>query len=119
MKDLKTHRLRTPGEVMFPLDPRNFRSRVWHPALHRAGLRAIRIHDARHTHASLLIAAGADVVAVSRRLGHANPNITLTTYSHLFKRSDSVRRKHAGNHVICATATAIVVRRGWTPGESR
>ena len=67
---------------MFPLDARNWRSRVWHPALRRAGLRSIRIHDARHTHASLLIAAGADIVAVSRRLGHANPAITLSVYSH-------------------------------------
>ena len=52
-------------------------------------MRSIRIHDARHTHASLLIASGADVVAVSRRLGHANPSITLTTYSHWFQRRDA------------------------------
>ena len=82
LAELKAHRLRTPGEFMFPLDARNWRTRVWHPALRRAGLRAVRIHDARHTHASLLIAAGADIVAVSRRLGHANPAITLGVYSH-------------------------------------
>jgi len=87
--ELKAHRLRTPGEFMFPMDERNWRSRVWHPALRRAGLRAVRIHDARHTHASLLIAAGADVVAVSRRLGHSNPAITLSTYSHAFARRDA------------------------------
>ena len=86
---LKRHRLATPGEFVFPLDERNWRSRVWHPAFRRAGLRSIRIHDARHTHASLLIAAGADVVAVSRRLGHANPSITLTVYSHVFERRDA------------------------------
>jgi len=80
--ELKAHRLRTPGERMFPIDERNWRSRVWHPALRRAGLRSIRIHDARHTHASLLLAAGADIVAVSRRLGHSNPAITLTVYAH-------------------------------------
>ena len=90
MMELKGLRLRTPGEFMFPLDARNFRSRVWHPALRRAGLRAIRIHDARHTHASLLIAAGADVVAVSRRLGHSNPAITLGVYSHAFQRRDEL-----------------------------
>jgi len=82
MTALKAHRLQTPGEFVFPLDARNWRTRVWHPALRRAGLRAVRIHDARHTHASLLIAAGADIVAVSRRLGHANPSITLGVYSH-------------------------------------
>ena len=89
VSELKAYRLRTPGEFMFPLDARNWRSRVWHPALRRAGLRAIRIHDARHTHASLLIGSGADVVAVSRRLGHANPSITLSCYSHAFTRRDA------------------------------
>ena len=87
--ELKAYRLRTPGEFMFPLDARNWRSRVWHPALRRAGLRSIRIHDARHMHASLLIGSGADVVAVSRRLGHANPSITLSCYSHAFQRRDA------------------------------
>jgi integrase len=87
--ELKAHRLATPGEYVFPIDERNFRSRVWHPALRRAGLRSIRIHDARHTHASLLIGSGADIVGVSRRLGHANPAITLSTYSHAFTRRDT------------------------------
>src|SRR5436305_92726 len=37
----------------------------------RAGVRIIRLHDVRHTHASLLIAAGVPVKVVSERLGHA------------------------------------------------
>ena len=54
----------------------------------RAGLRSIRVHDARHSHASWLIAAGLDIVEVSRRLGHANAAITLKVYSHqIAKRS--------------------------------
>lgn len=89
--ELKAHQLRLARgeEHVFPIDERNFRSRVWHPSLRRAGLRAIRIHDARHTHASLLIGSGADIVDVSRRLGHANPSITLSTYSHSFARRDT------------------------------
>ena len=87
--ELKAHRLRTPGEAMFPIDARNWRMRVWHPSLRRAGLRSIRVHDARHTCASLLIGSGADIVAVSRRLGHSNPAITLSTYSHAFARRDT------------------------------
>jgi integrase len=87
--ELKAHKLRTLGATMFPVDARNWRSRVWHPALRRAGLRSIRIHDARHTHASLLIASGADIVAISRRLGHANPSITLNVYAHTFARRDA------------------------------
>jgi integrase len=42
------------------------------------------MHDLRHCFASMLIAAGADVVFVARQLGHANPAITLRVYAHLF-----------------------------------
>ncbi|WP_391204446.1 tyrosine-type recombinase/integrase [Psychrobacillus sp. L4] len=37
----------------------------------------IRFHDIRHTHASILISTGIDIVKISKRLGHANPKITL------------------------------------------
>ena len=45
-------------------------------------------HTLRHSHASALIAAGLDVVRVSRRLGHGSPAITLAVYSHLFEDTD-------------------------------
>jgi integrase len=38
--------------------------------------------------ASMLIAAGLDVVTVSKRLGHASPNVTLRVYAHLFRQRD-------------------------------
>lgn len=47
----------------------------------------LRTHDLRHTFASMLISAGADVVTVSRQLGHASPDITLRIYAHLFDAS--------------------------------
>ena len=40
-------------------------------------------------HASALIAAGLDVVVISRRLGHGSPHVTLRVYGHLFKRDDT------------------------------
>jgi integrase len=95
VSELKRWKLRCPtGELdlVFPNErgglwhTSNWRNRVWHPTLRRAGLRRIRIHDARHTFASLLISSGADVVTVARRLGHANPSVTLDVYSHLFER---------------------------------
>lgn len=87
LTELKKLKLRSGAQAHpFAFDPRNWRTRVWAPALRRAGLRSIRVHDARHTSASWLIGAGADVVAVSRRLGHSNPSITLNTYSHAFAR---------------------------------
>lgn len=52
------------------------------PALRRAGIRKVRFHDLRHSFASNLLAAGVDVVTVSKALGHANVHITLTTYAH-------------------------------------
>jgi len=51
-------------------------------ATKRAGVPEIRLHDLRHTHASLALAAGVHPKVVSERLGHANIGITLDTYSH-------------------------------------
>jgi integrase len=48
-----------------------------------------KFHALRHTHASALIAAGADIVTISRRLGHSSPAITLRVYSHLFAHTDT------------------------------
>ena len=47
-----------------------------------AGLPRIRLHDLRHTHATLALAAGVHPKVVSERLGHASVTITLDTYSH-------------------------------------
>jgi len=51
----------------------------------KANLKKIRIHDLRHSHATYLICNGANIVAVSKRLGHSNINMTLSTYTHLLK----------------------------------
>jgi integrase len=47
------------------------------------------LHALRHTHVSQLIAAGMDVLTISRRIGHANAAITLRAYGHLFNNTDS------------------------------
>jgi integrase len=49
----------------------------------KAGISGVRLHDLRHTHASLMLKAGIHAKVVSERLGHANIGITLDTYSHL------------------------------------
>lgn len=51
-------------------------------------VKKIRIHDFRHSHASLLIANGANIVLVAKRLGHTNTQQTLNTYAHLFPNSE-------------------------------
>lgn len=48
-----------------------------------AGIKKIRIHDLRHSHASLLINKGQNILIVSQRLGHSDVKQTLNTYSHL------------------------------------
>jgi integrase len=52
-------------------------------ALGSDGLSMIRLHDLRHTHATLLLAAGIPVRVVSERLGHASATITLGIYAHV------------------------------------
>ncbi len=47
-------------------------------------LKKIRIHDLRHSHASLLINQGEDYLVVKERLGHASITTTIDTYSHLY-----------------------------------
>jgi len=49
----------------------------------KAGLPPITIHSARHTYASVALAAGESVVAVSESLGHADVSVTLRTYAHV------------------------------------
>ncbi len=53
-----------------------------------ANLPAIRIHDFRHTHATLLINEGISAGEIARRLGHSNVTTTLKVYSHLYPREE-------------------------------
>ncbi|HUQ63996.1 MAG TPA: site-specific integrase, partial [Acidimicrobiales bacterium] len=58
----------------------NFRRSVWLPATRAAGLKGITTHLCRHTSATLLLAAGADVKDVQMHLGHKNAALTLNVY---------------------------------------
>ena len=65
-----------------PLHPESL-SQLFDRNVARLGLPRIRFHDLRHTHASLLVAAGTPIKVVSERLGHAHPGFTMATYQHL------------------------------------
>ena len=54
----------------------------------RAGVPHIRIHDFRHSHASLLVNEGINIQEIARRLGHSNPEITWRVYAHLYPREE-------------------------------
>jgi integrase len=67
----------------------NSLTKEWKEAVLRTPrVRPVTLHSLRHTHASHLIAAGLDVLAISRRLGHSSPTITLSIYGHLFPNAD-------------------------------
>ena len=55
-----------------------------------SGVKKIRIHDLRHSCASLLISHGVSIVAVAKRLGHASIEQTLNTYSHMLPRDEDM-----------------------------
>jgi integrase len=70
-----------------PLSP-NAMSAAWADFAESIGMPQVTFHALRHTHASQLIDEGVDIVTISKRLGHAKPDITLRIYAHLFKKDD-------------------------------
>ena len=64
------------------IDPNNVR-RTFDAAITRAGVPAIRLHDLRHTFATLALGAGAHAKQVQEMLGHADVSITLDIYTHV------------------------------------
>jgi integrase len=71
-----------------PFNP-NAASAAWSNFAASVGMPEVTFHALRHTHASQLIDAGVDIVTISKRLGHAKPDITLRVYAHLFRNDDS------------------------------
>ena len=49
----------------------------------------VSFHALRHTHASMLIHEGIDILTISRRLGHGKASVTLDTYGHLIEGADA------------------------------
>ena len=79
------------SEVGGPLDERNI-GRSWGRIRRKAqkrGVRPLRLHNARHTFASLALASGKSVVRVAAQLGHHSPTLTLGTYSHFMPSEET------------------------------
>lgn len=66
----------------------NSLTKEWNEAIRATKLPRVTLHSLRHTHASHLISEGHDVLAISRRLGHGSPTITLSVYGHMFANAD-------------------------------
>ncbi len=100
---------RAPDELLFtsaagaPVRLGNWSGRVFGPAAAAAGLSDLTPHDLRHTAASLAVAAGANVKAVQRMLGHASAAMTLDVYAGLFDDDfDALSDRLDGPHATSA-----------------
>jgi integrase len=67
-----------------PLYRGTFWPKVWTPAVRRAGVDGLRIHDLRHSYVSIMVAAGANPKEVSVWAGHSSVSFTLDRYGHLY-----------------------------------
>lgn len=70
---------REDGQLLRP----EYATRHFQHLAERLGLPAIRLHDLRHTHASLALAAGVELKVVSDRLGHSQISVTADLYTHV------------------------------------
>ena len=78
------HGLVFPNQVGKTMNAKNLTARSFKQILERAGLpRTVRVHDLRHTCATILLKVGQHPKYVQELLGHANIGITLDTYSHV------------------------------------
>jgi len=100
---------------------RTFRAEVarCRKAIGDQALPEIRLHDLRHTHATLLLAKGVPVKVVSERLGHASPTITLQVYAHVMPgnqrdAADLFARATAG-YVVLSPAQMLCPRGDLNP----
>lgn len=64
------------------VDLDNWRHRVFNKVLEKAGIRKIRVHDLRHSYATIRISKGDSISDVSKQLGHHSVKLTLDTYFH-------------------------------------
>lgn len=81
---------------LFPVCRTAFRDAV-DRAAKAAGVPRIRLHDIRHSHASLLIEMGCSPVLIAERLGHENVQTTLQIYSHLYPNKHGLVAYHLDN----------------------
>lgn len=75
-------------------------------AVEKSGVKKISLHDLRHSHATLLLNNGVNIIAVSKRLGHSSIQMTLSTYTHLLQQSDdelvsTLNKIKEGHKALC------------------
>lgn len=68
-----------------PLNYQTWRRDIFYPILEEAGLRKIRVHDLRHTYASIMISTGCTLIYLRDQLGHSSIKVTADVYGHLLR----------------------------------
>jgi integrase len=85
----------------------NILARGLYPALDRAGLPRTSFHSLRHSHASLWIKDGGDVISLFKRLGHATPQVTMSVYAdEIEEANDSAIRKARADALFVGSGMA-------------
>jgi len=123
------HRLlftRTNGKPLHP----HVVSQTLNRAQRSLDVSPIRLHDLRHTHASLLLRDRVPIKVVSERLGHSNPAFTMTTYQHVLPgmREDAAaafgqllahHSREAANRKAAASPVTVGRHPGAAPNAAR
>ncbi len=93
-----------------PLLP-NSVTHAWTKLVRRCGLHGIRLHDAKHTHASLMLKQGVHPKIVQERLGHSSIQITLDTYSHVAPGLPQAAANHFDDILMPKTGDSVTESR--------
>lgn len=94
----------------YAFDPKGFYRYAFRPAAARAGLGELKLHELRHTAATVWLEHGISMLDVSRLLGHATYAITDRTYTHVRKRDWSVERRRISATGTRSTAAPVPLR---------
>jgi integrase len=94
-----------------PIEPHNFYANTFTPAVRAAGLPHTRLHDLRHTFATLQLRNGPPdhYLQVSRWLGHADPGVTLRVYAHVIPQPDAGKQHQVPPPPIRSRGRTVVV----------
>jgi integrase len=94
----------SPADLQTPRNPDKL-TKAFSRAARVLGFKELRFHDLRHTHATLQLTAGTPLNAVSERLGHSSPVITLSVYGHVIPRAEERAVEVSGTLLAGALAS--------------
>jgi integrase len=97
-----------PNKQGEPIEPTFLTREHFYPTLKAAGAKQVRFHDLRHTYASILIKQGENLKYIQTQLGHANPSVTLNTYSHLLETVNQEAACKFENTILEASGSKMV-----------